>query len=246
MEKLSMRRGFPFLITLLALAGCGDPVSIKTGPQGTEINVPGVHIKAGPEGANVQAPGVNVNAGPQRANVQAPGVNLNAGPGGVQIGLGGSDPPTEPIREEWKPLARLIGTWQSEITIRPSKSHKEESHTTSHATFQWFLNGGFVTAGITKDAATGQERDSFTLFGYDADAKQYRGWRYYSDGSFDESIGAWDEKSQTLTFTPTNTSADSRIITIQFHDDKSLTLHRVDKDADGALALDLELKLSRK
>jgi hypothetical protein len=103
--------------------------------------------------------------------------------------------PTADRPAELDQLEPMIGTWDAETVMHPAVWTPQEQRVTSVVTREWVLNQRFLLdRSIHSD---GQE--SLSLFGYDPQAKEFRGWWFNSEGHRNTSKGAWSSDGQTFT-----------------------------------------------
>ena len=102
-------------------------------------------------------------------------------------GQGSNTPPPE-----MKVLEKLLGTWKVEQTTSVPKETGSLTHVVKR---ELVLGGRFV-----KEQG---EPDYTAMYTYDSQRKTYRNWFFHSSGFYWEATGAWDESSQTFTFTYT-------------------------------------------
>lgn len=95
---------------------------------------------------------------------------------------------------ELKVLSHYVGKWETKITSQ------DTPFVSAEVTAEWVLDGRFVeqTASIT--VINSPEPLKFkTLMTYDPDRKEYRFWRFVSNGNVTDSAGTWDAEKKTMT-----------------------------------------------
>jgi hypothetical protein len=101
--------------------------------------------------------------------------------------------------DEMKVLDRLVGEWQSEITVKDSTEPDKAKAETQRTKAESVLGGRFVESLITN--VTNNTSD-YSLAWFDPAAKRYRQWFFNgTGGDFFEMTGTWDEAANTLTWT---------------------------------------------
>ncbi len=107
----------------------------------------------------------------------------------------GSPPP-----KQLKVLEPLIGQWTIEATIKPSLAVKEGYSSKGEAACRWIHNGHYLHMGGFANAPSG--RFEWTeIITYDQRSRQFRRFVFSTEGIVAESIGQWDDKTQTMTWT---------------------------------------------
>jgi hypothetical protein len=107
----------------------------------------------------------------------------------------GSSPP-----KELKVLEPLIGQWTIEVRVKPSLAVKEGFTSKGEAACRWIHNGHYLLLEGFSDAASG--RFEWTeIITYDQRSGQFRRFVFSTEGIVAESVGKWDAKTQTMTWT---------------------------------------------
>jgi len=140
-------------------------------------------------------------------------------------------------------LERFRGNWQVVLSQKPAKWTKLPGKRQVKDNAIALLKDRYiVTRGI--DEATGMK--SLWLLTYDPKTKSYPSWYFDSNVLGGEWRGSWDEPTQTLTMTATDTPMDwTSRSTIAFPDAKSAQAKLWMKDGNGDLLVDTEYQKSR-
>lgn len=106
-------------------------------------------------------------------------------------------PPTDggpnPDVPELAELKMYVGKFQVEVV--------EPSDIRGQAEGEWIHNGRFVKQSFYVKNNQGSEVLNGThIFTYDDKKKQYRCWRFYSNGISHEATGTWDAAHKTMTW----------------------------------------------
>lgn len=136
-------------------------------------------------------------------------------------------------------LGRRMGDWVTETTINPCLWVPNGSKSTGVETIRWALGGQFIE-GKTKNLTTGG--DSQFLMTFDRRSKKYRSWYFDSQGNFPrgESIGTWNQQTQTFTFEATEDNATHSVYWLKLIDADALEWGGTWKDKKGKVLLDME------
>jgi len=147
------------------------------------------------------------------------------------------DTPSSPVPEEVKRLEPLIGEWDAEYVFRLPQRRKEKGVIKD----EWALDGRFVLRRETVG-----DTHSIAMIGYDTNKKAYRLVRAVSNGSTNELIGEWDEKTRSIIWRAADLPQDvESISTWRFIGSDAVQIHVV-READSGVTLDLTIKIERR
>lgn len=154
---------------------------------------------------------------------------------------GGQRPPVPP---EMKALGLRVGTWEGKMTVRPAELTPDGGESLFTEVVDWILDGQFVRGRAIQDGKI----QHLWLCTYDAREKVYRLWQFDSFGNFPmkETIGEWNEITDTMLWKHTVEGGYTSIQTIHFVDKNTYEITIVDKGPDGKVYLDLSGKVVRK
>lgn len=149
--------------------------------------------------------------------------------------------PTVKPPEEMKKLEPFIGYWNAKYVNYDPDSRKNGDVIPAVTSAKWILDGHFLL-GTTKIAGHSQ----IWIAGYDSAAKHYTFVRLTDTGRVGESIGVWDEATNSFIWTLTNKDGGKHIATNRVVSENVIQCHMVGKDALGNVELDLTLRMSRR
>ena len=120
----------------------------------------------------------------------------------VTIAVRAESPPPE-----LDALKNYAGKW--EVAVTDNASAKGE------AAGQWILENRFLQQSWSLDFGTqdASKLSGTTLMTYDPTKRVYRAWHYFSNGTFAEAEGTWDDASRTFTWTGRDISKGTTIVT---------------------------------
>ncbi len=142
-------------------------------------------------------------------------------------------------------LGRRIGNWTTETTINPCVWVPDGSKSKGVETIRWALGGQFIE-GRAKNLSTGI--DSLFLMTFDGISKKYRFWHFDSQGNFPkgESIGSWDDATQTFTFEATDDNDVRFTSWLKLIDNDAVEWSGTWTDKERRVLLDMEATITRK
>jgi hypothetical protein len=140
-------------------------------------------------------------------------------------------------------LNRRVGTWNTKTTIKPCLWVAQGAESTGVETINWILGGQMLEFRQRSSAAADE---SLGLMTYDARDRVYRTWRFDSNGNVprSESIGRWDEASQTFTIEADDKEVAS-VVRLKLVGDDKVQWQGVWKDKRGQIVLDIEGESTR-
>jgi peroxiredoxin/mono/diheme cytochrome c family protein len=144
-----------------------------------------------------------------------------------------------PAKGELTPvLEKRLGTWDTDVSIRPSLGKETKLTGTDRVDREY--GGTFVHS---RGAQQGRG-EIVELATYDPARKAYRLWTYTSQGQVYEWEGRWDEKASTLTWTADLQGGLTGLLTWRFDGDDRL---RIDLDVRSGLlpVLSTTVKMTR-
>ena len=153
-----------------------------------------------------------------------------------------SEPTTPPVPPETKILEKLVGTWETEATVKVAEWTPKEVKATGSIKCEWTLGGRFVQ-GKGIDSVTPEVQTHWT---YDANKKAYRLWFFNSAGAVVEWAGDWKPESKSLVL---KQSMDNGIIdtfTARFADANTIEFTSEAKGKDGKIYFAFEGKWTRR
>jgi hypothetical protein len=148
---------------------------------------------------------------------------------------------------ELQPLNHYVGSFETEMTIKPNPGLPNGARTRGKATGEWILDGRFMRQTWTAEAAEGIPRLSgVTLMTYDPRQRTYRSWIFYSNGASGESQGAWNAQTRTMTWTMRDAESGGTVVTTAtFAEGGDETWSIVEKDRDGKVRSEITGKTRR-
>ena len=143
-----------------------------------------------------------------------------------------------------KVLGRFVGSWHTEVTVKPSASSPDEAKGTVNEYTAWALKNRFV---LGREISQLEGVKSLWLMKHDPDSNSYPFWFFNSKGVLGgEWSGTWNEASKTWTARATDTPKGwTSRGTNHFPDTKSNHVAVWMKDESGTLQLDTEARKTR-
>jgi len=140
---------------------------------------------------------------------------------------------------ESKVLARLIGTWKDEATIKAGEGTaaadlpKQE---TSTYQMKWIAKGRILECrGSTSEG----KKKTLLVVTFDPKKKTFHRWFFHSEGYTSESTGQWDEKAKTLTWTA-EVGGKTEVSVWKFNKDNAFDWTRMAKDSKGNVSANMK------
>jgi hypothetical protein len=156
----------------------------------------------------------------------------------------GGAKPSPPVPPELKVLGLRVGTWEGKMTVKPAELTPDGGESRFTEVVEWILDGRFIRGRAIQDGKI----EHFWLCTYDARQKAYRLWQFDSFGNFPlkETVGEWNEITDTMLWTHTVEGGYTSTQTIHFTGNDAYEITIVDKGPDGKVYLDLAGKAVRK
>lgn len=150
--------------------------------------------------------------------------------------------PIQPLPDEIKKLQPFIGEWDAEFINAPSVTSPQGRTSKAKSTGKWVLDGRFLL-GTTEF----ENFRSIWLMGFDSNKNQYRMVRFTNGGQTDETVGQWDNESNSFVMKPVN-ERPGITRTAKYHivGNDAIESHILSKDQDGKVQMDLTIKSSRR
>lgn len=146
---------------------------------------------------------------------------------------------------EFAVLARRIGTWNTETTIKPGVWVPDGAKSKGVESIDWALGKKFIQGKHKRQPGN---VESMFMETFDAQSGVFRSWYFDSEGNHprSESTGAWDEKAKTLTYKSTDPNDVTSVVTLRFVSADQLDWHGVWRDKKGDIQMEMEGKLMRR
>ena len=150
--------------------------------------------------------------------------------------------PIQPLPEEIKKLQAFIGDWDAEFINAPSVVAPQGRTFKAKSSGKWVLDGRFLL-GTTEF----ENFRSIWVMGFDSNKNQYRMVRFTNGGLADETVGQWDNESNSFVMKPVN-ERPGITRTAKYHivGNDAIESHILSKDQDGKVQMDLTIKSSRR
>ena len=149
-------------------------------------------------------------------------------------------PPARP--DELKTLERFVGVWSTETTIRVAEWTPKADKQKGVTKYEWIVGNRFLQSRGSSD--NGKFHDS-EIMTYDPESKAFQSWYFDSMGFTGDSVGQWDEKSQTMTWTGDVGDGGKLINTVKFVNKDTQEWTLVAKAVDDTVLLNMSGKLTR-
>ncbi len=143
---------------------------------------------------------------------------------------------------ELKVLEKRIGTWASEVVVKPGPWNPAGRKITGIETTEWILGGRFQQ---TRNANRPANPDGLFLCTYDTQLKAYRAVNFDDQGFINDMTGQWDEAAQTMNWTSEKNGFRATGAT-RFVGPDNIEWQLTVKDPDGKVMLEMAGKLARK
>src|SRR5262245_42849009 len=159
----------------------------------------------------------------------------------ISLEAASTQQPAKPA--ELRVLDRLIGKWRYEWESKPTEGEPKGSKGAGTTTNEWMLDGWFQQH---KGKAEDGSHEILEIWTYDAPTKTYRAWGFMAPGAnYYEAICAWDEESNTLSYSGKGPGDVTTVSTMRFIDNDNRVGTRVATDATGKVVQDTVFKLTR-
>jgi serine/threonine protein kinase len=136
--------------------------------------------------------------------------------------------PPDPNRPpEMKVLDRVVGEWRNEGTTGTADEPGKRIPHTSHINARPILAGRFIEWDET---IADLGRKDYGVLWYDSHQMRYRFWHFTAVGVAAETVGTWDEMSQTMRWAATDGSVKGHWT---FKSDDLCEIHEAVKDKNG-------------
>lgn len=155
-----------------------------------------------------------------------------------------ADDPAKPSAEMLL-LADFVGTWDEEMTGKPTEWVPNAVKSTAVTKRSWAMGGKFIQG----EGAWIPDKNAFLhLMGYDADAKVYRTYYFDSAGTMPRSIakGEWDAKTRTLSTIDTDEGGNKTTVTHTVKDKDTTEWTMIVTNPAGKVVLDFAGKCKRR
>lgn len=153
------------------------------------------------------------------------------------------DPDQPPPRTaELKALDRYVGTWITETTINAAEWTPKAKKMKGKTKYEWILGERFVQSKGRSDSGDFEDSEILT---YDPDTKKYQNWYFDSMAYTGDSVGTWDEKTQTMTWIGDLGDGSKLINKVKFVSKNGQEWTLVAKASDGKMLLNMSGKLTR-
>jgi hypothetical protein len=164
------------------------------------------------------------------------------------LGAAASEEPVGPNKlvPELQLLQRWAGKWDLTMTYKVGNKG-EQADVTGTATGKWVLNGYF----LEQKYSLGGKGASLHLTGtvtmsYDPSQNLYQRWVFVSNGHRSESLGKWDEKSRTMTWSFRQANGVTIVTRVTCTDDDTETWTEVILNPDEKIISEMSGKNTRR
>jgi hypothetical protein len=108
---------------------------------------------------------------------------------------------------------------------------------TETKTCKWILGGKFLEENGRSEEP---KREYRAITGYDAQAKVFRSWHFYSEGNTSEWTGTWDEATETMTWTSDlRAGVDAKLVR-RFVNPDNYEIRAIAKDKTGKVLMHVQ------
>lgn len=147
-----------------------------------------------------------------------------------------------PRTDELKALDRFVGVWSTETTIRAAEWTPKPRTMKGTTKYEWIVGDRFVQSRGRSDGGKFEESEILT---YDPESKQYQNWYFDSMGFTGDSVGQWDEKTQTMTWKGNLGEGGTLVNKVKFVNKDTQEWAIIAKKPDGTVLLDMNGRLTR-
>lgn len=147
-----------------------------------------------------------------------------------------------PRTDELKALDRFVGIWSTETTVRAAEWTPDARKMKGITRYEWIVGERFVQSRGRSSDGKFEESEILT---YDPEAKQYQNWYFDSMGFTGDSVGQWDEKTQTMTWNGNLGDGGTLVNKVKFVNKDTQEWAILAKKKDGTLLLDMNGRLTR-
>jgi hypothetical protein len=142
-------------------------------------------------------------------------------------------------------LARRIGTWDTQSTIKPGVWNPDGTQTKGVETIDWALGKKFIHG---KQKRQPGNAESMFIETYDTQDGVFRSWYFDSDGNYprNEMIGRWDEKTKTMTYKGTDPAGVTALVVLRFADPDRFDWEGTWRDKSGKVLMEMVGKATRR
>jgi len=143
---------------------------------------------------------------------------------------------------EIKVLNQWLGSWASDVVIKPSKWVPEQAHWKETSEVQWIVDRHMHMQLITN---RNEKQENLALQRYNPKSKKYELWTFNPDSS-GYYVGNWNEKSKTMTwkYVDFGSGITGKIVD-HFTGDGKWHQTVILKDKKGNILLDIEAERMR-
>lgn len=140
---------------------------------------------------------------------------------------------------EFSVLAQRIGTWDTQVTIKPGVRVPDGLKSQGVETIEWTL-GKKLIQGKQKQQPGNVE--SMSLMAYDTQSNVFRSWYFDSNGTLPrgELTGQWDEDTKTLTFTGSEPNEVTCTSSLRLVSPDRAEWQGVWRDKSGSIVMEME------
>lgn len=149
------------------------------------------------------------------------------------------------VSAEFSVLARRIGTWDTQTTIKPGVRITDGLKSTGVETVEWVLGKKLIQSKHKQQPWT---VEALSLLAYDAQFDAFRSWYFDSTGNLPrgELTGQWDEEARTLTFKGTEPEEVTVTTVLRFVSPDRTELQGVWRDKTGGIVMEMEQTATRR
>ena len=146
---------------------------------------------------------------------------------------------------EFNVLARRIGTWDTQLTIKPGVRVPDGLKSQGVETVEWSLGKKLI---LGKNKQQPGNLESMSLMAYDTESNVFRSWYFDSSGSLPrgELTGQWDEDAKRLTFKGTEPKEVTVTSTMRFVNPDRIEWQGVWRDKSGTIVMEIEATAARR
>jgi hypothetical protein len=143
------------------------------------------------------------------------------------------------LPDEFAVLARRIGTWDTQATIKPGIRVPDGLKSQGVETIEWALSKKLIQG---KQKQQPGNVESLSLMAYDTQSNVFRSWYFDSNGVLPrgELTGQWDEATNPLTFTGSEPDDVTFTSTLRLVSPDRTEWQGVWRDKSGSIVMEMQ------
>lgn len=139
---------------------------------------------------------------------------------------------------------RRIGTWDTQVTIKPGVWVPDGLESKGVETIDWALGKKFVKGQKQEPGNV----ESMFLETYDDKDRVFRSWYFDSNGGFPrgEMVGRWDSRTKTMTYKGIDPTGAATLVVIRLGEPDLIDWNGTWRDKDGKVVMEIKGRSTRR